>query len=167
MFDKLIALLLPNVELVSFGMIILVAAVSARILSGTLKNIYALNYKWDWGWFLNGVVKGFVFTLAVGFASVVAAWFPSFLELAEITNPEMSKIVSVIAITVVIAAAVAKYFAEAVKNFMVYLGLSQEEVDGYAEIQEEFIPSETPSEIVEVTEVVEVAEPKSQDPSAM
>jgi hypothetical protein len=161
MLDELIALLLPNLKLVSYGIIILIAAVAARVLSGTLKNVYALNYKFDMGWFLNGVVKGIVFIIAVTFASVVTAWFPSFLQLAGITSAQMSQAVSVIAITVVIAIAVSKYFVETVKNFMVYLGVTQEEVDGYAEIPEVLTPEETPEKIIETEET------KSQDPSAM
>lgn len=162
MIEKLIALLVPNLELVYFGMIILMSAVAARILSGTLKNVYVLNYKFDWKWFFSGVLKGVVFGVAVFFMSVVAAWFPAFLELAEITNPEMSKVVSVIAITIVIAAAVAKYFVESINNVMVYLGLSKEEVDGYYEVDETPIYKEV-SEIVEqpTTPPVEDADPSA------
>ena len=133
MINKLIELLIPNMELILLGLVLLTVIVSARILSSTLRNVYVLNYKFDWKWFLSGILKGLVFVLVIGLLTVAASWFPTFLVLANITNPAMSEVVSVIAITAIIAAAVAKYFLETVTNVTSFLGLTKEEVDGYYE----------------------------------
>ena len=134
MIKEIITALMSNVGVIAASEVILLAAILSKIVIGIKVNVFDLKQKFDFKILADGIFKGFLFALSTAFFALAATGLPIIFSTAGIIEPSMASGANVVVLVGVFAYATYKYLKEALEKYREVLGVTEEEVKGFYEV---------------------------------
>lgn len=135
--NLIIQAFLPNAFLLGAMLFFLLVSVLSKVGSGVYKNVFSLDYKFDWKYFLFGVLKGVIFALSVFGVAMVFSGVPIILAEAGLLTTAFAEAFSSTIMLVILAAACAKNIADAYENYKATLNVTKEDIEEFGVSGEE------------------------------
>ena len=134
MIKEIITALMSNVGVIAASEVILLAAILSKIVIGIKVNVFDLKQKFDFKILADGIFKGFLFALSTALFALAATGLPIIFSTAGIIEPSMASGANVVVLVGVFAYATYKYLKEALEKYREVLGVTEEEVKGFYEV---------------------------------
>lgn len=130
MITQIMQAFLPNIEIISVALILIVLALIAKIGSGVYLNVFTLKFDFSWKIFFEGVAKGLIFALSIYAASLVASGLPLVASAAGLLFIDGAQVLSTLFPIAVIIVASYKLLKDAYANYKKTLNVTDDEIAG-------------------------------------